>query len=174
MKIINFQFYYKLFILFSFTLIGLKVNAQVNYKVHSLFIYKFTQYIEWPSNQGDFVIGVVGNSPIQAELEAIAAIKKVDTRTIVVKKMSASADLSSCQMVFIAEGQSSNLASIASKLQGKHTLIISETNGGAKKGAGINFVIADDKMKFELNKGTVEKQGLKVSGDLTKLAIVVG
>jgi hypothetical protein len=29
-------------------------------------------------------------------------------------------------------------------------------------------------MKFELNKGAVEKQGLKVSGDLTKLAIVVG
>lgn len=148
--------------------------AQVNYKIHSLFMYKFTQYIEWPSTSGDFVIGVVGNSPIIAELEAIAATKKVDTRTIVVKKMSASSDLSGCQMVFISDGQSSNISAISAKLQGKPVLLVSESPGAAKKGSGINFVIIDDKMKFELNKAAVEKQGLKVSGDLTKLAIVVG
>jgi hypothetical protein len=152
----------------------LKATAQVNYKIHSLFMYKFTQYIEWPSNSGDFVIGVVGNSPITSELEAIAATKKVDTRNIVVKKMSASSDFSGCQMVFISEGQSSNITTIATKLQGKPVLLVSESPGAAKKGSGINFVIVDDKMKFELNKGAVEKQGLKVSGDLTKLAIVVG
>jgi hypothetical protein len=161
-------------LLFLFICSIFSVSAQVNYKIHSLFVYKFTQYIEWPSKDGDFVIGVIGNSPILAELEAIAATKKVDTRTIVVKKLSASADLSACQMVFISENQSSSLGAITAKLAGKPTLIVSETNGGAKKGAGINFVIIDDKMKFELNKAAVEKQGLKVSGDLTKLAIVVG
>ncbi|HVD98273.1 MAG TPA: YfiR family protein [Cytophagaceae bacterium] len=152
----------------------LQTNAQVNYKIHSLFMYKFTQYIEWPANSGDFVIGVIGNSPIISELESIAATKKVDTRNIVVKKMSASADLSGCQMVFISEGQSSSIGSIAAKLQGKPILLVSESPGAAKKGSGINFVIVDDKMKFELNKAAVEKQGLKVSGDLAKLAIVVG
>ncbi len=166
--------YYKLVLIPVFVLLGLAANAQVNYKIHSLFVYKFTQYIEWPTKTGDFVIGVIGNSPILAELEAIAASKKVDTRTIVVKKMSATADLTGCNMVFISENQSSNLATISSKLQGKPILIVSETNGGAKKGAGINFVIIDEKMKFELNKASIEKQGLKVSGDLTKLAIVVG
>ncbi len=148
--------------------------GQVNYKIHSLFMYKFTQYIEWPAGGGDFVIGVVGNSPIISELEAIAATKKVDTRNIVVKKMSASADFGACQMVFVSEGQSSSIATIAGKLQGKPVLLVSESPGAAKKGSGINFVIVDDKMKFELNKAAVEKQGLKVSGDLTKLAIVVG
>lgn len=166
--------YHKVLLIVSFLFIGLNANAQVNYKIHSLFVFKFTQYIEWPSNSGDFVIGVVGNSPILAELELIAASKKVNTRTIVVKKMSSSADLSGCHMVFISENQGSSLATIAGKLQGKPILIVSETNGGAKKGAGINFVIIEEKMKFELNKAAIEKQGLKVSGDLTKLAIVVG
>src|SRR5262249_22257178 len=128
----------KLLLLFSLVLLGLNANAQVNYKIHSLFVYKFTQYIEWPSKNGDFIIGVVGNSPITSELEAIAASKKVDTRNIVVKKLSASSDLSTCHMVFVSEGQSSSLAAISAKLQGKPTLIVSETGGGAKKGAGIN------------------------------------
>ena len=166
--------YKKILLLCFLSFVILNVSAQVNYKIHSLFVYKFTQYIEWPNKTGDFVIGVVGNSPILAELEAIAASKKVDTRTIVVKKMSSSADLSGCNMVFVSENQGSSLASISSKLAGKPILIVSETNGGAKKGAGINFIIIEDKMKFELNKAAIEKQGLKVSGDLTKLAIVVG
>ncbi len=166
--------YQKLIITLLLLAFSWSTYAQVNYKVHSLFVYKFTQYIEWPSQSGDFVIAVVGNSPILSELEAVAASKKVGTRNIVIKKLTASADMSGCHIIFVSEGQSGSLASISSKVVGKNTLVISETNGGAKKGAGINFIIVDDKMKFELNKGAVEKQGLKVSGDLTKLAIVVG
>lgn len=151
-------------------------NAQVNYKIHSLFMYKFTQYIEWPDKQssGDFVIGVVGNSKITPELEALASTKKVGTKTIVIKKMSASADMSACHIVFVSESSSGSLGAISGKLAGKPVLVVSETSSGAKKGAGINFIIEDDKMKFELNKSAVEKQSLKVSGDLAKLAIVVG
>jgi hypothetical protein len=151
-------------------------EAQVNYKIHSLFIYKFTQYIEWPDkgSGGNFVIGVVGSSPLTPELEALAATKKVDAKTIIVKKLSASADMSDCHMVFVSESQSGQLNSILGKLSGKPVLVMSEANGGAKKGAGVNFIIVDDKMKFELNKASIEKQGLKVSGELVKLAIVVG
>ena len=168
--------YYRILAIMAVLLVSIVANssAQVNYKIHSLFMYKFTQYIEWPAGEGDFVIGVVGNSPIIAELEAVATTKKVNTRTIVIKKMAASADFSACQMVFVSEGQSSSVAGIAAKISGKPILLVSENPGAAKKGAGINFVIIDDKMKFELNKAAVEKQGLKVSGDLTKLAIVVG
>lgn len=152
-------------------------QAQVNYKVHSLFVYKFTQYIEWPDagSSAPFVIGVVGNSPITAELEALAPSKKVGARSITIKKLSASSpELTSCQIVFVAESQSSALAAVSAKLAGKSVLLLSETSGGAKKGAGINFIIVEDKMKFELNKSVLEKQGLRVSSDLIKLAIVVG
>ncbi|MCU0430460.1 MAG: YfiR family protein [Cytophagaceae bacterium] len=149
--------------------------AQVNYKLHSIFIYKFTQYIEWPdkASGGEFVIAVVGSSPIQAELEGLAATKKVGAKNIVVKKLTPSSDFSTCHIIFLAEGQSSHLSSIAGKVVGKPILFISEVTNGAKKGAGINLIIVDDKMKFEMNKGSVEKQGLKVSGDLVKLAVQV-
>ncbi|MCS6823699.1 MAG: YfiR family protein [Cytophagaceae bacterium] len=150
--------------------------AQVNYKMHSLFIYKFTQYIEWPASasSGDFVIGVVGNSPIISELEALASSKKVGTRNIVVKKLTSSSDPNGCHILFISESQSAHIGTLAGKLTNSPVLILSESEGGAKKGAGINFIIVDDKMKFELNKSAIEKRGLKISADLVKLAIVVG
>ena len=162
--------------LFIILLFPSRSEAQ-NYKIHSLFMYKFIQYIEWPDKDasGSFVIGVVGNSPMQTELESLAASKKAGNRTIIIKKLSASSsELGSCHIVFISENQSSQLSTVSSKLQGKPTLIVSETSAGAKKGAEINFLIIEDKMKFELNKTAIERQGLKVSGDLIKLSIVVG
>jgi hypothetical protein len=158
--------------LFMATSMGLhSIHAQsVNYKVHALFLYKFTQYIEWPAANSSYVIGVVGNSPILEELQNLANTRK----NLVIKKLTATSDMSGCQLIFVSENSSNHLATISSKVSGKPVLIISETGSGAKKGAGINFVLIDDKMKFELNKGIIEHQGLKVSGDLVSLSIIVG
>ncbi len=153
------------------SMISPNTKAQgINYKVHALFLYKFTQYIEWPAANGNYVIGVVGNSPILEELQNIAAAKK----NVTIKKLAPGSDMSGCQLIFVSEGSSSHLSTVSSKVSGKPVLVISETGSGAKKGAGINFIMVDDKMKFELNKGMVERQGLKVSGDLVTLSIVVG
>jgi roadblock/LC7 domain-containing protein len=152
-----------------------QVNAQSNEKLQSLMVYNFTRYIEWPSKEGDFVIAVIGNSPILAELKAIAATKKVgaSSRSMVVKEMSASEDLSACQMVFVSKMKTKILDETFTKLSGKPILIIAESPGAAQRGAAINFVIVDDKLRFELNRSMTERQGLKVSRQLTSLAIEV-
>jgi len=41
-------------------------SASQNYKMHTVFIFSFTRYIQWPENynSGDFEILVLGDSPI--------------------------------------------------------------------------------------------------------------
>ncbi len=49
--------------------------AQVsNHKIHSIFIYNFAKYTQWPTSvqSGDFVIEVLGRSPLADELESCA------------------------------------------------------------------------------------------------------
>jgi hypothetical protein len=43
----------------------------------------------------------------------------------------------------------------------------------AGKGAAINFVEVDGKIKFELNEENAESRGLKIAGSLASLAILV-
>ena len=52
-------------------------------------------------------------------------------------------------------------------------LIITEKEGLVEKGAGINFIIKNNRQKFELNKKNVEKYKLKVSSNLEALAFTV-
>ena len=144
-------------------------------KIQSSYIYNFTSYISWPESEktGDFVIGVLGNGPIQNELNNLAATKKVITQPIVVKNFSSARDIEKCHILIITEGKSSQLQEALSKVSGNSTLVITESPGLASKGSGINFVMKDGKMLFELNKNKIEKNGLKINSKLTALAVLV-
>lgn len=156
------------------TVIPFMAKSQ-DYRIHSVFIYNFTKYIQWPSSDqnGDFVIGVLGNSPMVASLEKLAAERKIGTRSMVVKKFASVDQITKCHMLFIPEKSSNDLDAAIAKISGQSTLIMTERNGLGMKGSGINFITVDGKQKFELNKAATDKAQLKVSNELTSLAIVI-
>ncbi len=160
----------------SVFLLNHSLKAQnIDYRFHSVFIYNFTKYIQWPETyqSGDFVIGVLGNSPISTELEKLAANKTVGLQKIVIKKFKSADEISNCHILFLPVSGNNNFEAVQEKLKGKHTLVITEKSGMAQKGSGINFIQQDNKWKFELNEAATHNAGLKVSKELSKLAINV-
>jgi hypothetical protein len=148
--------------------------SQTNdYRFHSVFIYNFTKYIQWPPAQqtGDFVIAVVGNSPVYDELEKITINKMVGNQKIVVKKYRSVGEIDNCQILYVPGNASFD--AVYEKIKGKPVLMITEKTGLAQKGSGINFIMQDSKWKFELNESATQHAGLKVSKELSKLAILV-
>ncbi len=145
---------------------------QVDYKYHSLFMYNFTRYIKWPEAAmgGEFVIGVIGRSGITEHLDKMAQSKNVNGKPIVVKTFKNAEEITDCHMLFIPDGYSNKLADIRSKLNGRHTLVISEKPGLAEKGSDINFVVNNGKWSFEMNQASTDSRSLKVSSELTKFA----
>lgn len=146
-----------------------------SYQLHSVFIYSFTKYVQWPAeyDQGDFEITVLGDSPMLSELKKLSEIKKVGNRTIKVTKLGSSADIKKCNILFVPADKSNQLSEVLAKIGSNSTLVITEQAGMAAKGSAINFVIRDGKIAFELNQGAMTKQGLKASTELTRLAILI-
>jgi hypothetical protein len=152
----------------------LPAGAQ-NYKMHSVFVYSFTRYVIWPEsyNTGDFEIMVLGDSPIIEELKAMAQAKKVGDRPIKIIKISSPAEIKKCNMLFISSSKSALIPEVMEKISTQSVLVISEEAGAAQKGSDINFVVKDGKLAFELNQASVNRQGLKVSNELSRLAILI-
>jgi hypothetical protein len=146
-----------------------------NYKMHSVFVYSFTRYVIWPEtyNTGDFEILVLGDSPILEELKAMAQAKKVGDRKIIVTRIKAPADIRKCNMLFISANKSNLITEVMEKVNTQSILVISEEVGLGLKGSDINFITKDGKLAFELNQASVNKQGLKVSNELSRLAILI-
>src|ERR1035437_6326313 len=133
-----------------FFITSMSLFAQTE-KLQSVFIYNFiSKFVEWPAadKSGDFVIGVLGNSPILDELKTLAATRTVVSQKIVVKKFASAGEISACQVLYISDSKTSDLGAALGKIS--HTLVVTNSDGAAKKGAAINFVVQDNKLKFEL------------------------
>lgn len=148
----------------------------VNYKLHAGLLYHFTKHIEWPMSKqsGDFVIGVLGNANLTEAVEEMSKSRMVGSQKIIVVQVKTADDANRCHIIYVQRFQSTQFNAVYPKAKSGHALLITESEEGGKRGAGINFITIDEKLKFELNKSAIEDAGLKVSNELVKLAIPVG
>ena len=158
-----------------FSTIGFINGMAQSYKMHTVFIFSFTRYIQWPDayNGGDFEILVLGDSPIVDELKSMAQVKKVGDRAIKVTKINNASEIRKCNILFIPAAKSPQIAEVLAKITTQSILVVSEEQGLGAKGSNVNFVTKDGKLAFELNQGATTKQGLKVSNELSRLAILI-
>lgn len=159
-------------LIFLFAFFGSQAQG---YKLHSLFIFSFTRYVQWPDdyNSGDFEIVVLGDSPIVDELKAMAQAKKVGDRSIKITRVNAPSDIPKCHILFVALSKSPQLQDVLTKVGNKPVLVVSEEAGLGAKGSTINFIEKDGKLAFELNQSALSRQNLKVSNELSRLAILI-
>jgi len=155
---------------------GFRQNFDTNAKIKAVFLYNFTRYFEWPENKksGNFVIEVVGkNEALVKELTKMAETKTVGNQKMEVINTAAYDGKTKPHMLFLLPDLTKSLGDATSKLKGKGSLIIAENTGAAKGGAAINFVVIDNKQKFEYSKNNAVKAGLKTSEDFKALAIAI-
>lgn len=150
-------------------------TVDTNSKMKAIFIMNFTKLIEWPKSyrEGSFVVGVVGESPLYEELSKMAKTKKIANQSLEIKKYHKASEIDNCHILYLSKEESGEMAEVLKQVKTNSTLIITEEKGFVDKGAGINFIIKDNRQKFELNKKNVEKYKLKVSSNLESLAFTV-
>lgn len=165
------------YLLIVFCLISFRFQQpssfDVNSKIKATYIYTFTRYFEWPEKKkvDNFVIYVVGkNENLVGILKNLAETKKVGAQSIEIKNTSSFDPSVLSNIIYFCPDVTKPISEAASKNKNKGTLVIAEAPGACKSGASLNFVIADNKVKFEYSKSVAEKAGLKTNDDLKPLA----
>lgn len=133
------------------------------------------KYVNWPASvsSGDFVIGVVGDDDVYGTLAKWYGTKSKGAQKIVIKQFNSAAEVTDCHVLYVGKSASNNFDDILGKISGKPVLTISDKAGLGKKGSCINFKTVSGKLKFELNQAALEGATLKVSSQLTGMAILI-
>lgn len=149
-------------------------SQEEEYNLKAAFVYNFTKYVNWGlfTPEDEFIIGIVGASPIYEPLEEIAKTKTVNDKKIVIRRFDKPEDITFCNILYIPKDCPIPLYTIFSKVN-QGTLTISEEEGLARQGTAFNFVLVKDKLRFESNIRAITSAGLKASSQLLKLAIIV-
>jgi hypothetical protein len=145
------------------------------YILKAAFLYRFTDYVDWGNNNSgtDFTIAVLGKSGITDPLIEIAKEKKAQGKRIVIKEYQNINDIGDCQILFVSNDYKGGIEPVVSKLNTKPILIVAEQTDACSKGAHINFLVSENKLKFEINMNAAAIAGLKISSQLLQHAILV-
>jgi hypothetical protein len=148
------------------------------YQVKAAFLYNFAKFVEWPGDvfkdpSDPITICVVGEDLFGAILATSVRGKTINGHNIVIRLLKPRQSLRGCQIGFISSSARKDLGSILLDLEGASVLTVGETKGFAAMGGIINFVIEQDRFRFEVNVDAAERAGLKISSKLLSLAKIV-
>jgi len=145
------------------------------HEIHAAMLYNFIKYVQWPNEgeTGDFVVGVIGDDNVFNTLKAWYDGKPKGTKKYVIRKLGSPSEVADCQVVYVGKSKNKDFDAIKGGTTGKSVLTITDGNGLGQKGSCINFKVVDGKLKFELNQGVVTSSNLKVSSQLSSMAILI-
>lgn len=163
-------------------LIGLHAGAWAQaervaeeHQVKAAYLYKFLGFIEWPpqafvSAESPFVIGVVGADELADELARVVASRQVNGRAAVARKLRPGEPPTGVHLLFIGRDAAPRAASLLAQARDKSMLTVTETEEAFEAGSAINFVVIDNKVRFDVAPRSAEASSLKISSRLLGVA----
>jgi len=157
---------------------GEKEDAAREYAVKAAFLYQFAKYVEWPEGtfkdpDAPIVLGVVGVSPFGSALEELNSGARTNQRSFSIKYYRSIEERESCHMLFICSSEANHVEEILEKVGNAPVLVVGDSPGLAEKGVAINFLIEDNKVRFEANPEAAKQAHLQISSKVLRLAKAV-
>jgi hypothetical protein len=155
-----------------------QAQSATEYQVKAAFLFNFAKFVEWPADaflnaDAPLQICVLGPDPFGRDFEQVIEDKSVNGHRLEVIHPSGVLQAKSCQIVFVAATEKSQILQIFQGLKGASVLTVGDTPGFAKMGGIINFVIEDSRVRFEINLKAAELAHLKLSARLLTVAKLV-
>jgi hypothetical protein len=145
------------------------------HEIHAAMVYNFIKYVQWPNegDEGEFIVGVLGADDVFNTLKQWYDGKPKGSKKYVIRKLSSPNETGECQVVYVGKSKNKDFDSVKTTTSGRSVLTVTDGNGLGQKGSCINFKVIDGKLKFELNQGVVAGSNLKVSSQLSSMAILI-
>ena len=153
------------------------LERALEHRVKAAFLYRFTEFVSWPDAayarpDSPFVMVVAAPEALADSLRSITAGRAVAGRPIEVKRIGSGEAVPASQVVFIGGG---DIARTRETMRGapRHALVVTEADNALDYGSVINFVIQQDRVRFDISLEAAEKRGIRLSSRLLAVARIV-
>ena len=141
------------------------------------FLYNFTRYVHWPASAfggGDapFQVCVFAPAPFRREVEGMLAGETVGGRPI--RILTEPADVRRCHVAYFGPENADRFARMQASLRQSPVLTVGDGRRFLELGGLISFVLEENRVRFDVNKGGFDRAGLTISSKLLRVARHVG
>ena len=163
-------------VLFSFPTYAL-TDTSKEFTIKAAFIVKMALFIDWPENSSlytknsAFTICIEESHRNHQSLNSWSRSGTIKDLPVNIKYINHSnPQLQSCNILFISDA--SNLERYLNETSDSDVLTISDVPGASQRGAVVNFININNKLRFEINLQAAQQRGFSINSRLLKLAII--
>jgi hypothetical protein len=157
------------------------------YQVKAAFLYNFMMFVDWPTGKTpaadeSIIIGIIGKDPFENAFEPVKD-KQVNGRKVIVKRFKGLEEIKKsgmdkefeeikkCHLLFICSSEKAVAKEITDLVKNNNVLTVGDMPGFLESGGGIiNFVLEEEKVRFEINQTNAEQSKLQIRSQLLRLA----
>ncbi len=126
------------------------------------------------ASTGDsFSICVIGQDPFGSILDTILSGESIDGKVVVAKRIAKPQDAVNCRVLYVSKSEDGRLKDVLAAIDKAAVLTVSDIPQFSQRGGIIQFVMAENKIRFEVNLTSAQDAGLILSSDLLKVAAAV-
>jgi len=139
--------------------------------VKAAFLYNFALFTEWPPEVGPTVaLCVIEGGAFRTEFTEFQG-QPVGNRRFEMRHVPDAESTQGCQIVFLPRASAAAMSRSLRTLGGhRHLLTIGDSPEAGQAGVGINLVLKDARVTFDVNLKPVQDSGLNLSSKLLRLA----
>lgn len=143
-------------------------------EIKAAFLYKFGDFVQWPPEAfadaaAPLVVAVIGADALASALERLVAERSVQGRPVTVRRLRRGEPLAGVHVLFARAGDAELRAILASAGR-QPILVVTDSESGLGAGSAINFVIEDERVRFDIALPAAERARLKISSRLLSVA----
>lgn len=143
------------------------------FKVKSAYLINFVKFINWPESKSkEITVGFIGDSKLEAYLiETKSLAEKRAKIKINLVHFNSSREVDNCDILYCSDHKSlKNDLDLVQKCKENNILTVTSKNLRFPDNSCINFLIVNNKLRFEINNDALKNNSLKASAQLLKLS----
>jgi uncharacterized protein DUF4154 len=144
--------------------------------VKAAFLNRFTAYVEWPTgaaNRPEFRVAVLGAPLVAEELRRQLADRTIKNRPVRIDAVTSAAEAREAQILYVGAGWPGDPAAVAKSLGARPVLLVTDRPRGLDEGGAINFLLIDQRVRFEVSLIAAQHAGLRINSQLLGVAVRV-
>ena len=149
-------------------------SPSVEYAVKATYLYKFAPFVEWPagtfrSSADPLVLCVAGSDPVTDLVGDAVKGQVVGGRAIDVVRLSPAVHDPRCHILYMAL-KGAAASAVLERMRGTPVLTVTDAASDARATGIVNFVVQDNRVRFEIDQRAAAENHLVVSSKLLNLA----
>lgn len=153
-------------------------QAPLESEVKAAYLYKFATFVEWP--EGSFArpdsvlqIGVAGNDALVEHLARTVGGRSVNGRAVTIRKVRHGESTAGLHILFVGAHDRAAIGHYLDAARGQSVLTVTDADEALALGSMVNFVVAGQRLRFEVALDHVASSRLRISARMLAAALRV-